>query len=175
MSTDENGLIVVTLDDPNDMIDGAVVVTLDWLDDMIDGVIVITLTDETEEEDATYYEALSLDCKIYGTAFHSWYEMYLPPGDYRITPVGGATNDWLGYNAWAWHLRTSAGDLGGTYSMLAPTWGQTTDTPEAALASVLGDVLIFSWPGGTFKMTIPCDERVPDNNYGSLDITIESF
>lgn len=48
MSTDSQGNIIVTLDDPKDMIDGAVVVTLDWLDDMIDGVIVITLDDDPD-------------------------------------------------------------------------------------------------------------------------------
>jgi hypothetical protein len=101
----------------------------------------------------------------------------LPKGDYVITPLGGACNDSGGQEGyWTWHLKTSAGDLGGEYSLEAVTFGAWADTPEQAFGSVADERLKFSWSGGSFSMWLPHnDVIVPTNNSGSLRINVKKI
>lgn len=100
----------------------------------------------------------------------------LPEGFYEIKPIGGACDDWSGHDLWAWHMRTTVGDLGGEYTLEAPKFGDWADTAEAALASVMNEKLVFYWDGGDFDMWIPTlDQQVPTNNSGYLTINIKKI
>lgn len=178
MSTDENGLIVVTLDDPKDMIDGAVVVTLDWLDDMIDGEIVITLDDDTVPPVVPVDEVIYLDVQEYCYPGNKKYTIYLPAQTYILEPLGGGCNDYvLGSNYWTWHMACSVGEIGGTWSMLWSGGVSMGATPEAAYATVVGQFIVFNWPGGEFELWIPANDvgPFPDLlNDGGLRVRIRS-
>ncbi|MBN1574559.1 MAG: hypothetical protein JW984_15285 [Deltaproteobacteria bacterium] len=104
----------------------------------------------------------------YGSAF----EKTLPAGTYELTPTGGACDDNVpGPHYWSWYLRTLRGSLGGIYSMANP-FSEQADSEETAYNSVKGQKLIFSWPGGVFKMWIPADDQT-DNNSGGLNINLK--
>jgi hypothetical protein len=134
---------------------------------------------EDDEDKMTYYLSkadddmdISLDPCIHESPYYgSPYLVYLPPGEYEITPTGGAIDD-TGDDDWTWHAGTDAGDIGGAFSMEAGRFGGWASSAEEAFASVAGKVLTFYWGGGFFSLWIPSNDA-ECNNSGSLELHIK--
>ena len=100
----------------------------------------------------------------------------LPKGNYEITPLDGACDDWDGNDLWTWHMRTSKGDLGGEFSLEADAFGGWADTADEAFNSVKGERLNFNWEGGIFQMWLPTNDKiVPLNNSGLIRVNVKKI
>lgn len=105
-------------------------------------------------------------------------QVNLPKGEYEITPLGGACNDagnQTSNDHWTWHMRTTTGDLGGEYSLEATTFGGWAGSAAEAFNSVKGERLNFNWDGGAFKMWLPSNDALPNNNSGSIRVNVKKI
>jgi hypothetical protein len=178
---DETGEITVVLEAPEGTVDGEVVVLLDPGNDENGEVVVVLDADLSEIPVGPVDEVIYLDVQEYCWPGNKRYKIYLPAQTYLLEPLGGACNDDLWRsdgNAWTWHMACSTGEIGGTYSMLWSGGSGLAPSPEAAYASVVGQFIVFDWPGGDFELWIPANDVGPfplPRNSGGLSVRLRSL